>query len=91
MGVRPRVDLAKAAGIDVNRGIVTNRLLETSAKNIYAMGDCAEVNGHVLHRTQLVNQRLMDILRGKGTEALDLYGQRGQTLSGGSSSLLISA
>jgi rubredoxin-NAD+ reductase len=27
---------------------VTNRLLETSAPNVYAMGDCAEVNGHVL-------------------------------------------
>jgi rubredoxin---NAD+ reductase len=48
VGVRPRVDLAKAAGIEVNRGIVTNRLLETSAPNVYALGDCAEVAGHVL-------------------------------------------
>jgi rubredoxin-NAD+ reductase len=48
VGVRPRVDLAQASGIDTNRGIVTNRLLETSAPNVYAMGDCAEVNGHVL-------------------------------------------
>lgn len=48
VGVRPRVDLAKAAGIEVNRGIVTNRLLETSAANVYALGDCAEVAGHVL-------------------------------------------
>ncbi|MDP4652477.1 MAG: FAD-dependent oxidoreductase, partial [Haliea sp.] len=48
VGVRPRVDLAKAAGLEVNRGIVTNRLLETSAPNVYALGDCAEVAGHVL-------------------------------------------
>jgi rubredoxin---NAD+ reductase len=48
VGVRPRIDLAQASGIDTNRGIVTNRLLETSAPNVYAMGDCAEVNGHVL-------------------------------------------
>jgi len=48
VGVRPRVDLARAAGLEVNRGIVTNRLLETSAKNVYAFGDCAEVSGHVL-------------------------------------------
>ncbi|MEM1112551.1 MAG: FAD-dependent oxidoreductase [Pseudomonadota bacterium] len=48
VGVRPRVDLAQASGIEVNRGITTNRLLETSAPNVYAMGDCAEVNGHVL-------------------------------------------
>jgi rubredoxin-NAD+ reductase len=48
VGVRPSTTLAKASGIDTNRGIVTNRLLETSAPNVYAMGDCAEVNGHVL-------------------------------------------
>lgn len=48
VGVRPRTELAKAAGIKVNRGIVTNRLLETSANNVYALGDCAEVAGQVL-------------------------------------------
>jgi len=48
VGVRPRIDLAKASGIEVNRGVVTNRLLETSAANVYALGDCAEVAGHVL-------------------------------------------
>jgi len=48
VGVRPQIALAQASGIDTNRGIVTNRLLETSAPNIYAMGDCAEVSGHVL-------------------------------------------
>jgi len=48
VGVRPRVDLAQASGLATNRGIVTNRLLETSAPNVYAMGDCAEVSGHTL-------------------------------------------
>jgi rubredoxin-NAD+ reductase len=48
VGVRPRIDLAQASGIDTNRGIVTDRLLQTSAPNVYAMGDCAEVSGHVL-------------------------------------------
>lgn len=48
VGVRPRIELAQAAGIDCGRGVKTNRLLETSAKNVYALGDCAEVNGHVL-------------------------------------------
>ena len=48
VGVRPQVALAQASGIDTNRGVVTNRLLETSAPNVYAMGDCAEVSGHVL-------------------------------------------
>lgn len=48
VGVRPRTQLANDAGIQVNRGITTNRLLETSARNVYAMGDCVEVEGHVL-------------------------------------------
>jgi rubredoxin-NAD+ reductase len=48
VGVRPRTELASQAGISVNRGIVVNRLLATDVPNIYALGDCAEVEGHVL-------------------------------------------
>ncbi|MDZ4299080.1 MAG: FAD-dependent oxidoreductase [Moraxellaceae bacterium] len=48
IGLRPRTGLAQAAGLDVARGIVTNRLLQTSNANIYALGDCAEVEGKVL-------------------------------------------
>jgi rubredoxin---NAD+ reductase len=45
IGLRPRTQLAQAAGIAVGRGIQTNALLETGAANVYAMGDCAEVAG----------------------------------------------
>jgi rubredoxin-NAD+ reductase len=45
IGLRPRVQLAQAAGIPVGRGIQTNGLLETGAANVYALGDCAEVEG----------------------------------------------
>lgn len=48
VGLRPRTELAVAAGIEANRGIVVNRALETSAADVYALGDCAEVDGHVL-------------------------------------------
>jgi len=48
VGLRPRLDLAKAAGITTGVGITVNRQLETSAKNVYAIGDCAEVEGLVL-------------------------------------------
>ncbi|MFL1468091.1 NAD(P)/FAD-dependent oxidoreductase [Marinobacter sp. HN1S83] len=48
VGLRPRTDLAQAAGIEINRGIMVNRALETSAPDVYALGDCAEVDGHVL-------------------------------------------
>ena len=45
IGLRPRTQLALAAGIPVGRGIQTNALLETGAAHVYAMGDCAEVEG----------------------------------------------
>lgn len=45
IGLRPRIDLAAAAGIQVNRGIEVDRQLKTSHANIYALGDCAEVEG----------------------------------------------
>ncbi|MCB1615385.1 MAG: FAD-dependent oxidoreductase [Pseudomonadales bacterium] len=49
IGVRARIDLAQAAGLETNRGIVVNRKLETSAADVYAIGDCAEVEGHLLY------------------------------------------
>ena len=48
VGLRPRIDLAQSAGIATGVGITVNRQLETSAKNVYAIGDCAEVEGLVL-------------------------------------------
>ena len=47
IGLRPHTLLAEAAGLKVSRGIVVNNGLQTSDPNIYALGDCAEVNGHV--------------------------------------------
>jgi len=48
VGLRPRTELAKAAGLHTGRGIQVNRALETSAEDVYALGDCAEVDGQVL-------------------------------------------
>ena len=45
IGLRPRIDMAAAAGLQVNRGIEVDRHLKTSHANIYALGDCAEVEG----------------------------------------------
>ncbi|MBL4879686.1 MAG: FAD-dependent oxidoreductase [Oleispira sp.] len=48
IGLRPRLDLAVKAGLQVNQGICVDRLLQTSEADIYALGDCAEVDGKVL-------------------------------------------
>ncbi|MDB5053547.1 MAG: nitrite reductase, partial [Bacilli bacterium] len=45
VGIRPNVELAKEAGVEINRGIVVNDFLETSIPNVYAVGECAEHRG----------------------------------------------
>lgn len=52
IGLRPRTQLAQAAGIPVGRGIQTGCQLETGAPNVYALGDCAEVEGQNLPYVQ---------------------------------------
>lgn len=45
IGLRPRTDTAAAAGLQTNRGVCVDRQLRTSHANIFALGDCAEVDG----------------------------------------------
>ena len=42
VGVRPNTAIAKEAGVEVNRGIIVDEHMRTSAEDIYAAGDCAE-------------------------------------------------
>jgi nitrite reductase (NADH) large subunit len=44
-GVRPRVDVARASDLPINRGIVVNDGLATEVPGVYAIGDCAEHRG----------------------------------------------
>lgn len=45
VGIRPCVQLARDAGLDVGRGIVVGDDLATSAPDVYALGECAEHRG----------------------------------------------
>ena len=70
VGLKPRLDLAKAAGISTNIGIAVNRELQTSATNVYSLGDCAEVDGLVLPYVMPIMQAaraLANTLLGKVT------------------------
>lgn len=45
IGLKPRTSLAAQAGLTINRGVVVDQTLQTSAPHVYAVGDMAEVAG----------------------------------------------
>jgi len=44
-GIKPNAELARKAGLEVNRGIVVNDFMETSDPDIFAVGECTEHRG----------------------------------------------
>jgi rubredoxin---NAD+ reductase len=48
IGLKPNTRLAEDAGLATDKGIVCNRSLMTTAPDVFTIGDCAEVDGHVL-------------------------------------------
>jgi nitrite reductase (NADH) large subunit len=48
VGIRPNVELARQAGIAVNRGVIVNDRMEASAPGVFAAGDVAEHGGLTL-------------------------------------------
>ena len=52
-GVYPNIELAKNTEIETNRGFLVNDYLETSVKDIYAVGDCAELRNPVSGRKSI--------------------------------------
>jgi len=66
-GVRPNVQLAKEAGIAIGetRGIKTNMRMETSVKDVYAAGDCAESVNFITKRPMLSQLGTTAVRQGK--------------------------
>ena len=47
-GLRPEIALAHRAGAETNRGVKVDSYLQTTQPDVYALGDCAEINDQVL-------------------------------------------
>ncbi|MFP7711874.1 NADH:flavorubredoxin reductase NorW [Vibrio cyclitrophicus] len=47
-GLMPNTALAQQTGMAVNRGIIVDEAMRTNIKNVYAIGDCAEIQGRVM-------------------------------------------
>jgi nitrite reductase (NADH) large subunit len=48
VGIQPNVELARAAGLQVNRGVIVDAAMRTSAPDVFAAGDACEFEGQVL-------------------------------------------
>ncbi|WP_336625978.1 MULTISPECIES: NAD(P)/FAD-dependent oxidoreductase [unclassified Microbacterium] len=53
LGIRPNVDLAEKAGLEVADGIVVDAQLRTSATDVFAAGDVAEYPDRILGRRRI--------------------------------------
>ncbi|MCP9756908.1 NAD(P)/FAD-dependent oxidoreductase [Lacihabitans sp. CCS-44] len=43
VGVSPNIDFLRNSNININKGVLVNEYLQTNVQNIYAIGDCAEI------------------------------------------------
>lgn len=73
-GVRPNVELARAAGLNTRRGLLVNRFLQTSHPDIYAAGDVVETNDVVTGEA---------IVSGTWTNAVFMGEVAGENMAGG--------
>jgi nitrite reductase (NADH) large subunit len=71
-GVRPRVEVARASGLPVNKGIIVNDTLATQVASVYAFGECAEHRGKTYGIVSPVWEQaavLADVLSGVRTQS----------------------
>jgi nitrite reductase (NADH) large subunit len=71
-GIRPRVDVAVASGLPVNKGIVVNDTLATEVPGVYAIGECAEHRGRTYGIVGPVWEQaavLADVLTGRAPQS----------------------
>ncbi|WP_313668493.1 NADH:flavorubredoxin reductase NorW [Atlantibacter sp.] len=62
-GLRPETALARSAGVEVNRGIMVDSTLKSSNPDIYALGDCAEIDGQLLPFLQPIQISAMTLAK----------------------------
>lgn len=75
IGMRPRVELAKACGLHIDQGILVNHFLQTSEDAIYAAGDVCQFPS--VHSGQLLRQETWLNAETQGKfAALNMLGQR---------------
>ena len=67
-GIKTEIGLAENCGLKAEKGIVINNRLETSAPDVFAIGDCAQLDGRIFGLWMAAKEQgeaLADILAGK--------------------------
>ncbi len=62
-GLTPNIQLAHLAGLHTDRGIIVNEYLQSSDKDIYALGDCAQIKGNLLPFLQPIQLSAMHLAK----------------------------
>jgi 3-phenylpropionate/trans-cinnamate dioxygenase ferredoxin reductase component len=75
VGAAPNVDLAAAAGLEVDNGIITDDALRTSAPDVFACGDVAS-SFHPLYGRQVRVEHWANALHGGPAAARSMLGQQ---------------
>ncbi|NBC47173.1 MAG: FAD-dependent oxidoreductase [Gammaproteobacteria bacterium] len=76
IGLKPNVDLAARAGLDIGQGIKVDDTMRTSEPDIYAVGDCAEHKGQVFSFVECINSQaavVVDQLCGDGKQRFESH------------------
>ena len=73
VGLKPSIELAQQADILTGRGIIANTLLETSQADIYALGDCVEINGTLLPYVMPIMQQARALAKTLAGETTHLH------------------
>lgn len=63
VGLLPNVGFVRASGIECGRGVKVDAHLQTSEKDIYAIGDCIEINGQLLPYLAPINEGIRALAR----------------------------
>ena len=73
VGIRPASELARAAGLHVNRGIVVDDAMACALPGVYALGECAEHRGTVYGLVEPAHEQAAIVARQLSGEADALY------------------
>ena len=73
IGITPEVSLARAAGLQCERAIITDAMMRTSVENISALGECCQINGELFGMIAPIYQQARLLARRLCSEETEGY------------------